>query len=551
LEVLDYLSNSEIVNLPCLAIQAMPLGPDGRELAAQAEESLFSVRSDAGPHSAGRRFGVGSEQKLAGRRILFWMSGSGEETEAFRQSKPAGPLGKLGAAVLYAGGKPYDLSIGDWKPGTRRPLGDSGLEAELVGVDSGQLTIQGDVARDVQVRLNIHRGSTSHPLLLSAEFPHLFSRPDYDDNVFGAYWPGPLEAPKEDSPPLKTNAGGDEKPSDPPVEASAAQPAAAAKSDFTAKVEPKKPDDKAEAKKPDDKADSQAKAAAEPEARPIFGPPRIEFFQGADRQLYLRTFRAGQVKVNGPLKMTEGGGFITAFPGTPDTVALWFGDFQPADRPDFSARALAFENSDDPHLHQAKLRLTVDGRHEEFWMPCCSPDPLEKKQMDIPLGLQQKTVPGEGRSVKLSFAPESFHLGYTIDLHKAWRKLDPGSKLDPRTKPSFFGSEIDLLPNEYAVKSSAAGRSGDPPPECKNLLVTLNAPLDFADPGQPGRSYRMFQATMSPPYNPEDFGGKPGETVYLSGFRLNYDPGRGLTYVGCLLVVAGIFVAYFVRFVKK
>ena len=53
------------------------------------------------------------------------------------------------------------------------------------------------------------------------------------------------------------------------------------------------------------------------------------------------------------------------------------------------------------------------------------------------------------------------------------------------------------------------------------------------------------------PNNREDVDMKVGDSIYLSGFTLNYDPGRGLTYVGCLLVVAGIFVAYFVRFVKK
>ena len=61
----------------------------------------------------------------------------------------------------------------------------------------------------------------------------------------------------------------------------------------------------------------------------------------------------------------------------------------------------------------------------------------------------------------------------------------------------------------------------------------------------------MFQSTMPGPFNPERYDLKPGESVYLSGFRLNYDPGRGLTYMGCLLVVAGIFVAYFVRSVKN
>jgi hypothetical protein len=190
------------------------------------------------------------------------------------------------------------------------------------------------------------------------------------------------------------------------------------------------------------------------------------------------------------------------------------------------------------------VRLTVDDQSEEFWMPCSSPDPRDIKFLAIPNQLQKKTVAGKGRRVELSFAPQSFHIGYSVCLHKAWRKLDPGTQ-----QPSFFGSEIDLVPRESSATSSSAGSPDRQPPQCENLLVTLNAPLDFADPAFPGRSYRMFQSTMPGPYNPEDFDRKPGESVYLSGFTLNYDPGRGLTYVGCLLIVAGIFVAYFVRLV--
>jgi len=211
-----------------------------------------------------------------------------------------------------------------------------------------------------------------------------------------------------------------------------------------------------------------------------------------------------------------------------------------ADPSGFSARALPFDKSDSPpHLRQAYVRLTVDDRSEEFWMPCSSPDRLESLSLAIPKKLLRKSVAGKGRRVNLSFAPESFHIGYTISLRKAYRKLDPGSKLDPRTRPSFYGSEIDLVPNEYATPSSF--------PKYENLLVTLNAPLDFADPAFPGRSYRMFQSTMNGPYNPEEVGLKLGESAYLSGFTLNYDPGRGLTYLGCLLICAGIVVAYFVK----
>ncbi len=495
LEVLDYLSNSEIVNLPSLDVHATPLGPDGHELSEQAQSLQFSVKPDVGPHSTGKPYGVGKEETLeGGQRIAFWMTGSLDETAALLKSTPEGPLGKLGRVVLFSGGKLYDFPLADWKPGSRRKLGDSGLEAELVGVDAGQVAVKEDAPLDTQVRFTIHRDSASSPLVLSANYPEIFSRQDYDDKVFGTYWAGQPDKPAENTPAK-------------PAESAPAKPAESAK------------------------------------AKPDFGPPRIEFIQGGDQQLYLRTWLAGQVKISGPLKMGESGGRITAFRDTPDAVVLRFGDFQPADRPAYSARAMSFDaTGESPHLRQAYVRLTVDDRSEEFWMPCSSPDPVEKKVFDIPQSLLKKSVAGKGRKVELSFAPESFHLGYAVHLRKAWRKLDPGTR-----QASFYGSEIDLVPSEAAAPTVSSNSTGKPPPEYDDLLVTLNAPLDLTDPAGAGQSYRMFQSTMNGPYNPEDFGLKMSESAYLSGFTLNYDPGRGLTYVGCLLIVAGIFVAYFVR----
>ena len=530
LEVLDYLSNSTIVNLPNLEVRATPLGPDGRELSEQAKAFTLSVRPGEGPHFSGLPYGRGSEETLTDdRRILFWMTGSAEETAAFRQSKPHGPLGRLGRVVLYAGGKTYDFPVSDWKPGTRRALGDSGLEAELVDADVEQFGVGATVMPVPRVNLKIHHGPTSHPLVLSAEFPEIFSRQDYDDKVFGSYWLAAAEKPAEG---------------------------------------PK----------------------TKPDAAATFAPPRIDFLQGADGQLYLRTWRSGEVTVSGPLKLPspsgrgaggegdlaakdghvvsnsplpnplpegegdhsplpnplpegEGDEPIIAFRDTPDAVVLRLEGFQSAERPGFSARPVSFDkNLERTPLRQAHVRLTVDENGEEFWIPCFSFNPVEEKELAIPEELLRRSVAGRGRRVELSFVPESFHIGYSVDLHKAWRKLDPGTR-----QPSFYGSEIDLVPSR-AVKSASAGSLAPAPPKYENLLVTLNAPLDFADPAFPGRSYRMFQSTMPGPFSPEKYGLKPGEPVYLSGFRLNYDPGRGLTYVGCLLIVAGIFVAYFVRF---
>ena len=153
-------------------------------------------------------------------------------------------------------------------------------------------------------------------------------------------------------------------------------------------------------------------------------------------------------------------------------------------------------------------------------------------------------VAGNGRRVVLGFEPQSFELGFAVHLNKAWQKLDPGSP--SQATKSFYASEIDLLPKLSEAELSAPG-AGAAPQKFENLLVTLNAPLDFTDP-RSGKSFRMFQASMSQAYQPQQLGIKLGEPVYVSGLSLNDDPGRGLTYVGCLMVVAGIFVAYFVRF---
>jgi hypothetical protein len=510
LEVVDYLSNSEVVSLASLTVKAAPLPSEDRGATEKVQNCQFAVKLDRGSHAAEHRFGLGDAQAVAGsRRILFWMTGSPEETAAFRQSAPAGPLGKLGRVVLYAGGKPYDWSLDDWKAGTRRALGDSGLEAELVGLEEGEINQRGDAQFDSQVHLKIHRGAQSHPLVLSAEFPHVFSQQDYEDQVFGTCWRGPIEKPKE-TPPAKSDA--------------TAKSDTGTKSDTTAKP------------------NVAAKSDAAGDARPTFGTPRVDFFVGADQQLYLRTWRAGQAVISGPLKMGASGGTITVFRGTPSAVSLRFSEFQPGS----TVQALPFNKNENRILRQARLRLTVDDQQAEFWMPCALLDPLEKIIVSLPEPLRTQVVAGKGRRVELRFAPESFHLGYTVHVRKAWRKLDPGTR-----KVSFYGSEIDMTPNEHAIAS--AGKfdavSGQPP-AFEKLMVTLNAPLDFADPAQPGRSYRMFQAMMPPHrYTPQERHLKLGEPAYMTGFTLNYDPGRGVTYVGCLLVVAGIFVAYFVRFI--
>ena len=197
-----------------------------------------------------------------------------------------------------------------------------------------------------------------------------------------------------------------------------------------------------------------------------------------------------------------------------------------------SAVPLAFDgNKENPHLRQVRVQLTVDGQCEKFWLAGLSHDPIETSELDIPNQEKVRIVSGKGRQVAVSLQADWFPLGTTVYLCNAWRKLDPGTMM-----PSDYASEINLTPNLPA--DVASGK------ELPKHLVTLNAPLDFADPAS-GLSYRMFQSGMNGLYDPERLGGEPGPPVYLSIFTINHDPGRGLTYLGCLLVVAGVFVVYF------
>lgn len=107
---------------------------------------------------------------------------------------------------------------------------------------------------------------------------------------------------------------------------------------------------------------------------------------------------------------------------------------------------------------------------------------------------------------------------------------------------SHYSSLVDVLDR------------GNPPQVLdKDVLITLNAPVDVSDP-RTGRTYRLFQSSFAGPWRPgqpefDQLVGKDRsrDQVYLSRLSVNDDPGRGLKYVGCLLIVAGIVVVYYLQ----
>ena len=123
-----------------------------------------------------RQYGIGSRERLpSGRRVVFWMTGSPRETEAFLKSAPEQPLGKKGVLVLFAGGKRTVVSLDDLTPGDNIRIEGTDLRAEFRSWDPSMLAVE----------LAIHSEKPRvEEMLLFADFPEL-NRQDY---VNGPVW---------------------------------------------------------------------------------------------------------------------------------------------------------------------------------------------------------------------------------------------------------------------------------------------------------------------------------------------------------------------------
>ena len=177
----------------------------------------------------------------------------------------------------------------------------------------------------------------------------------------------------------------------------------------------------------------------------------------------------------------------------------------------------------------ARVRLTVDGAADELDV-ALSPD-------DGGNATKWPGVKGHGRRVAVALLQDEIDLGFQVHLRTFRRKLDPGAGT-----ASHYSSLVDFL-----------DRADSPQALSQQVLITLNAPVDFADPVS-GRTYRLFQSAFDGPWLP----GEPEfdrltpsdrsrDQLYLSRLSVQYDPGRELKYIGSVLIVIGILAVYYLR----
>ena len=259
--------------------------------------------------------------------------------------------------------------------------------------------------------------------------------------------------------------------------------------------------------------------------------PRIDVLQGSDGRLYCRTWsppRVGEVR---PLPLE---GSLTLLESGDNPVTLAVEEFTPSEKPGRRVVPAPFRKRDEGmQTRQARVRLSVDGRSEEFWLEGLPMDPLGQR----PQADQRMVVAGDKRRVAVTLPWDQIDVGFRLYLHKFERKLDPGT-----SQASWYSSLVDLVDRE------------DPDEVLREkVLITLNEPVNFSDP-RTRRSYRVYQEAFRGPFKPGDqifdalvAGKSQRSELFLSWLTFNYDPGRGLKYFGSLLIVAGIGTMFYMR----
>ncbi len=271
-------------------------------------------------------------------------------------------------------------------------------------------------------------------------------------------------------------------------------------------------------------------------APPMGGPggQRIDILQGPDHRLYYRYWNRHGIAASGTLPAD--GARVDAFKMPFGQLQMFVKRHVPADSPGLAILPLPFNRSDTPGttIRAARLRLEIDGKkNEEFWVRGLPYDP-SRTGIDPS---ERHTVGTEDRAVTVSLPQDIIQLGFRVGLDDFQMRLTPGTN-----KASHFSSIVDFL-----------DRGGASDVLQGNVLITMNAPVDFAEP-RTGKSYRFFQESYQGPWLPgEEFferyvpGSSDRKQLYCSVLTVNYDPGRGIKYTGNLLIVAGIATMFYMR----
>jgi len=271
-----------------------------------------------------------------------------------------------------------------------------------------------------------------------------------------------------------------------------------------------------------DRGRSEPMARAEPQLRlSYFRPPdfgegmqglqgQIDLLGTRDGRVYFRAINDEGIQNKGELEIGED---VVAF-GADDpermTFKLSVDDFLPA-----GERYLTFiaEELDVGQAGQgwpaARVRITDGNESEEVWVRRAL-HPADFSRMESLVETAQL-----GRDTyRIWYGVDREDLPFTIKLVDFRRRFDRGTR-----QASSYQSEVLLSDPEQEIKE-------------KPITIAMNEPLSH-------RGYTFYQSSFDPPLD--------GSGEFVSVFQVRYDPTWYIIYFGCLMVVLGTFLQFYMR----
>jgi len=256
---------------------------------------------------------------------------------------------------------------------------------------------------------------------------------------------------------------------------------------------------------------------------------RIDILEGPENKLAYRAWqqKLGRVVSAGPLEFDEPVS-TWSMGGGQATWQMELTRYVPQDDPETFYKVLPLPFlKDDPQRgtsRRIKVRVTStaggETQEKEVWLKQNAPPPWQS-----PKAQQVEEIKlADGSTLEVSFNVRQTPVGFTMRLDKFDLDVDPGAPM-----ASNYTSYVTIV-NENPANGEADEAAG------RTRIITMNEPLDKPDPQ--GRTLRFFQENYLP----------PGDGMPLGSiFRVNYDPGRWVKYLGSLLVCVGIFIMFYMR----
>ena len=236
----------------------------------------------------------------------------------------------------------------------------------------------------------------------------------------------------------------------------------------------------------------------------------IEVLGDDHGRLAYRVYKRGTPGVLGPHGLLNVGESVTAFGGSdlsPMTMTFSVDEFLQAGKEEEIAESVKLPPNEEG-LAAVLAELTVKGVTKDVW--------LQKSPTFDP---EFKTVTFADAIYEVAFDVDRMDLGFSLKLDDFDVGFDPGTQT-----ASSFRSEVRLTDEAQGIKDKPAS-------------IFMNNTLDH-------RGWRFFQSNYMRYRDPKtrQFTGE-----FVSVFQVAKNPAREIIYIGCIVVVLGAFVQFYMR----